>query len=262
MIIMMIMTIHSTQLTAPSSSARSGGGSSSSGGSGRRSVAAALVWIISISVIRIIHHNYSYNTEASQRFLPPSRVLDAEAGPLPPPAPEALRSDMCIYIYIYIHIGRDVGFLWRPILWPPDVYIYIYIYIERERERYSQTEALRFVCVSDTHGRHRELTPLLPAGDVLLHAGDFCASGELEEVRDFARWLRDLPYGWKVVIAGNHDLPFDGSQSHQYCGKKVAAMNALRAALRVVFCSCFVILQALRAHSGCSRLRCGNSGGA
>jgi len=52
--------------------------------------------------------------------------------------------------------------------------------------------SLRFVSISDTHGNHRELTENLPPGDVLLHAGDFCSTGDLEQVRDFARWLRDL----------------------------------------------------------------------
>jgi len=70
---------------------------------------------------------------------------------------------------------------------------------------------LRFVCISDTHGRHWDLHPRLPEGDVLLHAGDFSMEGGLEEVQDFARWMRLLPFRHKVVIAGNHDLPFDRS---------------------------------------------------
>jgi len=73
--------------------------------------------------------------------------------------------------------------------------------------------AVRFVCVSDTHGRHSELTSKLPEGDVLLHGGDFTMNGELQEVVDFAEWLQSLPYAKKIVIAGNHDLSFDGSYS-------------------------------------------------
>ena len=30
----------------------------------------------------------------------------------------------------------------------------------------------RFVCISDTHFRHREMPAPLPPGDVLLHCGD------------------------------------------------------------------------------------------
>ncbi|CAE7168956.1 Mpped1 [Symbiodinium pilosum] len=68
---------------------------------------------------------------------------------------------------------------------------------------------LRFVCLSDTHGQHRELSSRLPPGDVLLHAGDFSTDGGLEEVLDFAAWIRSLPYAHKLLIAGNHDLPMD-----------------------------------------------------
>ncbi|CAJ1355241.1 unnamed protein product [Effrenium voratum] len=76
---------------------------------------------------------------------------------------------------------------------------------------------LRFVCLSDTHGQHRELSSRLPPGDVLLHGGDFSTDGSLEEVLDFSAWLRSLPYQHKVLIAGNHELTFDQS----YTGGRV-----------------------------------------
>ncbi|HET6574366.1 MAG TPA: metallophosphatase domain-containing protein [Fimbriiglobus sp.] len=65
---------------------------------------------------------------------------------------------------------------------------------------------LTLVCVSDTHGRHREA--VVPDGDVLIHAGDITGYGELEVVEDFDRWLAELPHRHKVVIAGNHDWCF------------------------------------------------------
>lgn len=68
---------------------------------------------------------------------------------------------------------------------------------------------VRFVCISDTHGRHREISEHLPAGDILLHAGDFTRAGMTKEVLDFAEWLSALPFSHKVVIAGNHELMFD-----------------------------------------------------
>uniref|UniRef100_A0A7S3ARR8 Calcineurin-like phosphoesterase domain-containing protein n=1 Tax=Haptolina ericina TaxID=156174 RepID=A0A7S3ARR8_9EUKA len=68
--------------------------------------------------------------------------------------------------------------------------------------------AIRFVCVSDTHGRAlRDVQ--MPEGDVLLHAGDFSMTGRPEEVSAFAAWLSSQPYRRKIVIAGNHDLTFD-----------------------------------------------------
>lgn len=66
--------------------------------------------------------------------------------------------------------------------------------------------SVRFVCISDTHGRHEDLAPLLPEGDVLLHTGDFTNSGDLGELRRFGFWLGSLPYPRKLVVAGNHDV--------------------------------------------------------
>merc|ERR1719188_976337 len=69
-----------------------------------------------------------------------------------------------------------------------------------------ETGAVRFVCISDTHGRHAELTSLLPDGDVLLHAGDFTMTGGADELGAFGKWLAGLPYPRKILISGNHDI--------------------------------------------------------
>lgn len=66
----------------------------------------------------------------------------------------------------------------------------------------------RFVCVSDTHSRQSTI-PFMPPGDVLLHGGDFSNVGLKTDLEYFNKWLKDLPYQHKVVIAGNHDIPFD-----------------------------------------------------
>ena len=64
----------------------------------------------------------------------------------------------------------------------------------------------RFVCISDTHGRHRKIMHM-PPGDVLLHAGDITNCGELRQLQDFSQWLSEqTQYTHKVVIAGNHDI--------------------------------------------------------
>ncbi|XP_072519330.1 metallophosphoesterase MPPED2 [Salminus brasiliensis] len=65
----------------------------------------------------------------------------------------------------------------------------------------------RFVCVSDTHSRTDGIH--MPYGDVLLHTGDFTELGLPSEVKKFNDWLGTLPYEFKVVIAGNHELTFD-----------------------------------------------------
>lgn len=66
---------------------------------------------------------------------------------------------------------------------------------------------VRFVCISDTHSQTESLS--VPDGDVLIHSGDFCKSGDSYEVAQFNRFLRNLPHPYKVVVAGNHDYPFD-----------------------------------------------------
>ncbi|DAZ98090.1 TPA: hypothetical protein N0F65_005252, partial [Lagenidium giganteum] len=73
-----------------------------------------------------------------------------------------------------------------------------------------QEGTLRFVCISDTHSKHRNVQ--VPAGDVLLHCGDFTQKGTHEEVRDFNDWLGTLPHKHKLVIAGNHDLSLDPTE--------------------------------------------------
>mmetsp|Transcript_25727 Transcript_25727/g.45149 ORF Transcript_25727/g.45149 Transcript_25727/m.45149 type:complete len:249 (-) Transcript_25727:36-782(-) len=69
---------------------------------------------------------------------------------------------------------------------------------------------IRFVVISDTHGKTSKLT--VPPGDILLHCGDFCRKGgSLEQVEAFNDFLRLQPHAAKIVIAGNHDFCFDHS---------------------------------------------------
>lgn len=63
---------------------------------------------------------------------------------------------------------------------------------------------MKIVCISDTHGQYRNVK--LPKGDVLIHAGDWDAHNSHARVIDFARWLDDLDFKHKIVIAGNHEL--------------------------------------------------------
>ena len=63
---------------------------------------------------------------------------------------------------------------------------------------------MKILHLSDTHGKHRELTDM-PSADILVHSGDFTLSGGDMEALDFIEWLCDLPYKHKLFIAGNHD---------------------------------------------------------
>ena len=64
---------------------------------------------------------------------------------------------------------------------------------------------MKFVAISDTHGQHRQVTNL-PKGDVLLHGGDVCNRGKVEQAQDFLDWFAGLDYELKIFISGNHDF--------------------------------------------------------
>ena len=65
---------------------------------------------------------------------------------------------------------------------------------------------MRIVCISDTHNRVSDL--VLPDGDVLVVAGDFCGRGTDYEVVLFHEYLSSQAHKHKVIVAGNHDWPF------------------------------------------------------
>lgn len=71
----------------------------------------------------------------------------------------------------------------------------------------------RCVAISDTHSEHWKID--VPEGDVLLHAGDFSIYADECEIVDFNEWLGTLPHKHKIVIAGNHDFPFDKAWRHK-----------------------------------------------
>ena len=64
--------------------------------------------------------------------------------------------------------------------------------------RHREHRRVRIVCISDSHNA----TPKLPAGDVLIHAGDLTKAGTLAELRKTVAWLEAAPFEAKIVIAG------------------------------------------------------------
>lgn len=92
------------------------------------------------------------------------------------------------------------------------------IRVVRDPSREQKPEGwTRFVCFSDTHGLH-DCIPHAnrPEADVLLHAGDFTNTGEVEQIESFSEWLKAYPAAHKVVVAGNHDITF---HEEYYCTK-------------------------------------------
>jgi len=82
------------------------------------------------------------------------------------------------------------------------------LYSLHQPARPEPKDAILVVCISDTHTTQ----PILPDGDILLHAGDFTQSGSLEELQKQIAWLDSQPHKFKVAIAGNHDLCLDPSK--------------------------------------------------
>ncbi|KAL5001499.1 Metallo-dependent phosphatase-like protein [Aspergillus recurvatus] len=68
----------------------------------------------------------------------------------------------------------------------------------------------RLVCISDTHGYTPSEAGLrLPAGDVLIHAGDLTNQGSKSELLKTMNWIATADYEVKIVVCGNHDITLD-----------------------------------------------------
>lgn len=61
---------------------------------------------------------------------------------------------------------------------------------------------IRFVCVSDTHGKDFEV----PMGDVLLHSGDLSRNGTVESLEVTLRWLMKMKHQYKMYALVSHAL--------------------------------------------------------
>lgn len=73
---------------------------------------------------------------------------------------------------------------------------------------------LTLVCTSDLHLQ----TPEIPDGDVLIVAGDLTCDGSHYELVHMGDWLRSLPHGHKIVVAGNHDYGLETEEGRAALG--------------------------------------------
>ena len=85
---------------------------------------------------------------------------------------------------------------------------------------------IRVVCISDTHNTHGT-QPLLPPGDVLLHAGDLTQSGTLPELCNALAWLSVQFHPVKVLIAGNHDGALAEPETRAYIRRTYPVLTYL-----------------------------------
>jgi len=64
---------------------------------------------------------------------------------------------------------------------------------------------VKIVCISDTHNQHAKVC--LPAGDVLVHAGDATGRGTRSEMIAFLNWFGSRKgYQARIYVPGNHDF--------------------------------------------------------
>jgi 3',5'-cyclic AMP phosphodiesterase CpdA len=78
------------------------------------------------------------------------------------------------------------------------------------------TKKIRIVCISDTHNHAPGEGYTLPAGDILIHAGDLTNQGSYQELKKATDWISRADFAVKVVVAGNHDLSLDPAYSMKH----------------------------------------------
>lgn len=69
---------------------------------------------------------------------------------------------------------------------------------------------MKITFFSDTHTKHEKVQ--FSGSDVLIFCGDLTGRGELTEVKKFSKFVSNLNYQYKIVIAGNHDFSFDDNR--------------------------------------------------
>ena len=69
---------------------------------------------------------------------------------------------------------------------------------------------MRIVCISDTHSLQDNMLHEIPAGDILIHAGDISNRGGEKDVTNFINWFQNIKgFDTKIFISGNHDHCFE-----------------------------------------------------
>lgn len=61
--------------------------------------------------------------------------------------------------------------------------------------------------LSDTHGKHH-LVEIPDNIQIIIHCGDICNNGNMDEILDFFDWYSQLAIPYKIFVHGNHDFAF------------------------------------------------------
>ena len=90
-------------------------------------------------------------------------------------------------------------------------------FMNKIMENNFEKKFVKITCISDTHNKTKDL--ILPEGDILIHCGDFTKCGRKKEIIQFNEFMKNQNFKHKIVIAGNHDVPFD-SENYDYLIKR------------------------------------------
>ncbi|KAF2205487.1 putative phosphoesterase [Delitschia confertaspora ATCC 74209] len=118
-------------------------------------------------------------------------------------------------------LHRSRPSLWQQFIREPCVFLANKLYNWRPILPFEPIKPISVVCISDTHNSQ----PVIPAGEILIHAGDLTQSGTFKELQAQLEWINSLPHSFKIVIAGNHDIILD--DTHLY-GSDPVARESLR----------------------------------
>ena len=76
----------------------------------------------------------------------------------------------------------------------------------------SKARIMRLVHISDTHLTHNSIT--IPAGDILVHSGDFfdysTTGSFLNDIAELDKFFASQMHRYKIFVAGNHELSLYG----------------------------------------------------
>lgn len=83
----------------------------------------------------------------------------------------------------------------------------------------------KIICISDCHGQYANLS--LPAGDVLIDAGDWTADDDYRSICDYLAWMNAQPHEHKVIVPGNHQTWVEANPDQFMALKDIVAPSVI-----------------------------------